>query len=192
MNRILVVDCKDSFVYNVIELLRCMRIEYCVVEVENIVTPMPCDFTAAILSPGGGKPSEYPNIIRFIDYYHQTIPMLGICLGHQAISCYFGANLYQIEKPLHGISAALNINTPVDPIFNSIDNLSEVGLYHSLAVRCSHSESLTVLATDCRGVIMAVKHKTLPIYGLQFHPESVISGQTGVQVFSNWISTINK
>ncbi len=192
MNRVLVIDCKDSFVYNIIEVLRQENICHDVVEIENLSIPMMFDFSAAIISPGGGTPSLYPNIIRFIDYYYQKVPILGICLGLQAIGSYFGDELYQLDRPLHGCSAYLSLTPPKDPIFEGIDDNCEVGLYHSWAVKQSKLSPLRTIATDERGIVMAVRHKTLPIYGFQFHPESIISGANGRKMLSNWVKMIKE
>ncbi len=192
MNRILVVDCKDSFVYNIIELLRQEGREYSVIDVEDISIPLVSDFSAAILSPGGGVPEEYPNLLRFVEYYHQKIPLLGVCLGHQSICGFFSAELYQIERPLHGYAAPLIINNICEPIFNGVPNMCNVGLYHSWAVRCSADSPLEVIALDERGVVMAIKHKALPIYGVQFHPESIITGDNGRKMLKNWFEIVDK
>ncbi len=176
--------------YNIVEALRQMGQDVIVEDIDSLKVPCDEEFSAAVLSPGAGLPDEYPNLKDFINYYHKLVPILGICLGHQALCSYFGARLYQIEQPLHGYSATLDILKGDDPIFYDIaqQKSCNVGLYHSWGVDCSCSEDLELLAQDERKCTMAVKHRTLPIYGFQFHPESVISGEAGMKMIKNWLA----
>ncbi len=190
MKKVLVIDFEDSFVYNIIEFLRCEQIEFTVVSAREVTTPMTYDFSGVILSPGGYLPDDFPNVMQFIDYYHSQIPMLGICLGCQAISQYFGFELLQIPRPLHGHKAELKISKPNDLIFGNLPIDCSVGLYHSWAVKPNEASPLEVLALDNRNIVMVVKHNSLPIYGLQFHPESIISGESGKQMLRNWLSLL--
>ncbi len=190
MKKVLVIDFEDSFVYNIIEILRCEGVDFEVVSAREVAVPMACDFSGVILSPGGYLPDDFPNITQFIDYYHNGLPLLGICLGCQAISQYFGFELFQIPSPLHGHSAELTIIAPDDIIFKGVEQPCTVGLYHSWAVRPSGESPLDVIALDNRNIVMAIKHKSLPIYGLQFHPESIISGDSGKQMLRNWFSVL--
>ncbi len=190
MKRVLVIDFEDSFVYNIVESLRQERVEVCVVKAEDICGFEERDFSAIILSPGGKLPMDYPNIRSFIDCNYRKIPILGICLGFQMICEYFGAELYHIDTPLHGHSASLIINAPSDPIFSSVDQGCSVGLYHSWGAKLTSDLPLKLLATDARGVVMAVRHRELPIYGMQFHPESIISGESGRAMLRNWVGLI--
>lgn len=190
MKRVLVVDFEDSFVYNIVELLRQEDVEPYVVKACNISASLECNFSGVILSPGGKLPMDYPNIRSFIDYYFNKVSILGICLGFQIICYYFGAKLYHINKPLHGYSAPLTISELYDPIFNSVEQGANVGLYHSWGAKITNDLPLKVLASDSRGVVMAVRHCNLPIYGMQFHPESIISGDNGKQMLHNWIGLI--
>lgn len=190
MKKVLVIDFEDSFVYNIIEILRCEGVEFSVVSAREVCVPMPCDFSGVVLSPGGYLPDDFPNVIEFIDYYHSRVALLGICLGCQAISRYFGYGLFQIPRPLHGHSAELSITSPDDIIFKGIPQNCSVGLYHSWAVEPNTASPLEVIATDSRNIAMVVKHKSLPIYGLQFHPESIISGENGKQMLRNWFTLL--
>lgn len=190
MKRVLVVDFEDSFVYNIVESLRQEKVEPYVVKAKDLSESMDCDFSAVVLSPGGKLPMDYPNMKSYIDYFHTKIPILGICLGFQMICEYFGAEIYHIDAPLHGHSATLTINAPYDPIFKSVEQGCSVGLYHSWGAKVTSNLPLDILATDTRGVIMAVKHCDLPIYGMQFHPESIISGENGKQMLRNWVDLI--
>ena len=110
MKKILIVNNQDSFVYNLVEMLRCIDIPFVVVKQQDLVLPLPEESIAGILlSPGGGLPSDYPQMVDLIHQYHQQLPILGVCLGHQAIAEYFGASLMQLPTPLHGHTSQLNI-----------------------------------------------------------------------------------
>ncbi len=191
MRKILVVDAKDSFVYNIVEAIRKEGGTVEVVGIQNLALPLKEDYLGIILSPGGGLPNEFPQLMKFIELYHDKIPMLGICLGHQALWYYFGANLYQIESPLHGHSGKLTLLEPQDRIFNNISPNSDIGLYHSWAIDSSACKDLQLLATDGRKCEMVVKHASLPLYGVQFHPESIISKECGQYIFRNWLEIIS-
>ncbi len=191
MRKILVVDAKDSFVYNIVEAIRKEGKQVDVIDVDNLIFPLKETYLGIILSPGGGLPYEFPKLMKLIALYHDKTPMLGICLGHQALCTYFGANLYQIESPLHGHCGNLTLLEPRDPIFNKVSEESDIGLYHSWAIDSSNCEDLQLLATDERKCEMVVKHASLPLYGVQFHPESIISKECGQYIFRNWIEMIN-
>ncbi len=190
MKRVLVVDFEDSFVYNIVEALRQEGVEPIVVRAVEISASTYCDLSAIILSPGGKLPKDYPDIRHFVERYYRELPILGICLGFQLLCDYFGAEIYHIDRPLHGDSASLTISAPSDPIFSSVTQGCSVGLYHSWGAKLTADLPLISLATDSRGVVMAMKHSELPIYGMQFHPESIISGDDGKQMLHNWVAMI--
>ncbi len=193
MKHVLIVNLRDSFVYNIVETIRqCKNIGVRVVEVDTIKEwKFTKECCGVILSPGGGIPSEYPELLEFIDQYHTLVPMLGVCLGHQALCQYFGAELYCLDKPLHGYKENLIITEQSEIFSLDCDNNDmPIGLYHSWAVKIDSTMAIKNLATDTRGIIMAIKHKELPIYGVQFHPESYISGKFGQKTLHNWIQTL--
>ncbi len=190
MRKILVVDAKDSFVYNIVEAIRKEDVPVEIISIDDLVFPLEEDYLGIILSPGGGLPCEFPQLMKLIELYHDKIPMLGICLGHQALWSYFGAKLSQIMQPLHGHCGELTLIDPQDPIFNNVSDFSDIGLYHSWAIDSSGIEDLQLLAIDERKCEMVVKHASLPLYGVQFHPESIISKECGQTIFRNWIDII--
>ena len=190
MRKILVVDAKDSFVYNIVEAIRKEGKSVEVISIDDLAFPLKENYLGIILSPGGGLPCEFPQLMKLIELFHDKIPMLGICLGHQALWSYFGADLYQIESPLHGHSGKLTLLQKQDPIFNNIYDHSDIGLYHSWGIDSSGCDELQLLATDERKCEMVVKHASLPLYGVQFHPESIISKECGQVIFKNWIGMI--
>lgn len=142
------------------------------------------NFEAIILSPGPGKPADAGVMMPLIDFFHNKIPILGICLGHQAIGEYFGAKLDRATRPMHGKLSVIDIHP--DTIFDGISNPLEVVRYHSLILK-NIPLRLSAIASTAEGEIMAIRHSELPIYGIQFHPEAALT-QQGLQLLSNWLN----
>ncbi len=142
------------------------------------------NFEAIILSPGPGKPADAGVMMPLIDFFHNKIPILGICLGHQAIGEYFGAKLDRATRPMHGKLSVIDIHP--DTIFDGISNPLEVVRYHSLILK-NIPLRLSAIANTAEGEIMAIRHSELPIYGIQFHPEAALT-QQGLQLLSNWLN----
>lgn len=188
--KIAVVNNYDSFVYNLTQLLD--RIEGVCYDVmlndEDRLLERLTEYDKILISPGGGLPCEAGKLMEVIDIYHQSHHMLGVCLGHQAIAQYFGAELRNLDSPLHGHPAKLHITDSRDQLLTTISDGSTVGLYHSWDVgsqslpACLHASSI-----DQRGVIMSIYHHSLPIHGVQFHPESIIS-DCGEELIRRWIA----
>lgn len=190
-NTILVVDNRDSFVYNIVQLLKesgsgiGIDVKRC-----NALQPGHLeDYAGIILSPGPGLPSEsgvLPEVVA--EAAQKQIPMLGICLGHQAIAEHFGGSLRQLAHPLHGHASRLQVTDDTDSLLTGA-NGATVGRYHSWTVDASSLPpelQTTAIAAD-DGCIMAIRHKTLPIRGVQFHPESYITN-CGKLIIKNWLS----
>lgn len=186
--RILLIDNYDSFTFNLVHYLEDLEIHVKVVRNDKI-TPEECvDYDAIVLSPGPGIPSEAGNLLPIINFLKDKKPLLGICLGHQAITEVFGGEIINLEKVYHGISTQMTHFG--NAIFKEIDTNFEAGRYHSWAAENdSFPEILEITATDENGQIMALKHKELPIYGLQFHPESIMTPQ-GKLMLKNFIDTL--
>ncbi|MEA5006677.1 MAG: aminodeoxychorismate/anthranilate synthase component II [Rikenellaceae bacterium] len=187
MMRILLVDNKDSFVYNICHLVkRCSACRIDIVANDNIPFNSLGDYSHIILSPGPGLPSEAGDMPQLINMVCHTHSVLGICLGHQAIASHFGARLINQKSPMHGHRALLKIIDKRDPIVGNVQGY--VGLYHSWSV---DSESLPgeliIGSLSERGVVMSIFHEQLPLFGLQFHPESIMS-DCGEQIITNWLS----
>ncbi len=142
------------------------------------------EFDSIILSPGPNSPNQVPILFDILTTYADYKPILGICLGHQAIGMHYGHALVRSKQPMHGIS--VKISKAISPIFHSIDmeNLM-VMRYNSLAVEDKENSELEVIARDEIGEIMAFKHKMHNIYSFQFHPESVGTPQ-GLKLIENW------
>lgn len=183
----LVLDNYDSFVHNLARYIRNLGQETSVVRSDAIdvagcqeIAP-----TAIIISPGPHRPEHAGESLAVIRELGPTVPILGICLGHQAIGQAFGASITQCG-PVHGIATPIRHNG--DGLFAGCQNPMEVGRYHSLAIqRSSMPETLIVTAETVDGVIMGVRHRDYPIHGLQFHPESVLTAE-GSTTLKNFVS----
>jgi anthranilate synthase component II len=187
--KILLIDNYDSFTYNIVEHLRqCTNAEIVIVKNDEFEMDFALSFSKIIISPGPKIPSESGNILQLLKKI-STQSLLGICLGHQAIAEAFGETIYNLQKPFHGAETELKIIKP-HFIFDKIDEPIKVGLYHSWAVNNFSSNSvLEITSVSLENIIMSLKHKTLDIHGVQFHPESFISTQ-GKMILKNWVHQI--
>ncbi len=190
MLKVLVIDCQDSFVYNLVQILR--ESELCsfdIVSVFDLELAQVQGYDSLILSPGPAKPEDFPKLNQVIEQCKDSHSILGVCLGHQAIAQHFGAKLVQMREILHGHSSKLVIEQE-DILFESIENHSIIGRYHSWVIeKSSLPKSLQILAQTSQeegAYIMALRHKTLLIWGVQFHPESMIT-QNGQQYVLNFL-----
>lgn len=187
---ILLLDNYDSFTYNIIQLLHSIgRYDIDVVKNDKIDFSNLDKYTHIILSPGPATPIESGGIIYLIEKTYLQKPILGICLGHQAIAYFFGAQLYRLETPFHGKKIQISI-TNKNKIFSKIDiPVFECGLYHSWAVcELNFPPTLEINAVSNDGVIMAISHKELNIFGVQFHPESFMS-ENGKEILEAFMET---
>lgn len=178
---LLVIDNRDSFVYNVVELLRSLpELTFEVIpEGELELSSLP-EHDGLILSPGPGVPSEFPRMQTLIRVEAGVKPILGICLGHQALAEHYGAMLVQLPAPRHGHASALVVIDPADSLVGAIPTGSLVGRYHSWAVDEASLPTCLVPTAYCADagegrVLMAMRHRTEPVWSVQFHPESMIS-----------------
>ena len=187
---LLVIDNRDSFVYNVVELLRSLpELTFEVIpEGELELSSLP-EHDGLILSPGPGVPSEFSRMQALIRAEAGIKPILGICLGHQALAEHYGATLVQLPAPRHGHASALVVIDPADRLVGAIPTGSLVGAiptgslvgrYHSWAVDEASLPTCLVPTAYCADagegrVLMAMRHRTEPVWSVQFHPESMIS-----------------
>lgn len=189
MLRMLVIDCHDSFVYNLVQLLREQTLaEFDICSVDAVPLDKLHLYDALLLSPGPGTPDELPLLMQAIAQCERTHAMLGICLGHQALTLHFSGSLRQIVHPRHGHLSQLKHTG--DPIFHGLEQGTAVGRYHSwVTSEQALPEVLEIIATctEERTEIMAIRHKDLPIYGLQFHPESMIT-EEGWRYIHNFLT----
>ena len=190
MQKILLIDNNDSFTYNIVDYLRRMDgVNFKVIKSSQIILRDIGIFDKIIISPGPGLPNDFPLLFDVFDAYLKQKPILGICLGHQALGEYLGGSLIHIDPVVHGQAHRMKI-VKQDPLFNDIPKAIHVGLYHSWALDPKRLPvSLELLGESERKVIMAVKHKELPVYGVQFHPESYIT-ERGFKILRNFIEEI--
>lgn len=184
--RILLLDNYDSFTWNLHHLLA-PHAHVEVVRNDAITVAEAARYDRIVLSPGPGLPAEAGVMPELLAHLLPSHPILGICLGMQAIVERCGGTLYNQPKVMHGVSAPCIPTTPVDPLFAGIPAPFDVGLYHSWATEeATMPAALHVTARSSTGVIMAVRHRTHNACGVQFHPESVLT-PTGTRMIANWL-----
>jgi para-aminobenzoate synthetase component 2 len=185
--RILVVDNYDSFVFNLVQYLQQLGAECTVFRNDEVSASEASDYDGVLISPGPGTPEEAGVSIAMIEYCAEhKIPLFGVCLGHQAIGVAFGATVSRAPELLHGKTS--QVHHTGSGIFNSIPNPFTATRYHSLAVEpATISDELEVTGTTESGVVMSMRHKSLPIEGVQFHPESVLT-EHGHLMLANWLT----
>ena len=189
---ILLIDNYDSFSYNLFQLIGSLNPNIKVIRndaysVKEIKEMRP---DAIILSPGPGRPEDAGICIDVVKELGMEIPILGVCLGHQSICTAYGGTISYAKELMHGKQSLTNLDRKC-PIFQNLPESIPVARYHSLAlIENTLPECLSITARTKDGEIMAVKHNLYPIYGLQFHPESILTpdGRTIIQNFLNLIS----
>jgi anthranilate synthase component II len=187
--KVLLIDHEDSFVYNLYQAFRKQgaRVE-CLRYTEPRRRSIASDPDVVVLSPGPGHPKDrrLTGHARFLlDRWHRERPFLGVCLGHQLIGSYFGARVGLAESPVHGETVEIE-HTDV-PLFRHVPPRFRGARYHSLIVeRRALPATLTVTASSRQGTIMALDHKSEPVHGVQFHPESYLTRE-GPQILHNFL-----
>jgi para-aminobenzoate synthetase component 2 len=185
--RILVVDNYDSFVFNLVQYLGQLGAE-CVVKRNDEVVPSDADnFDGVLISPGPGTPEDAGVSMAMIRYCaEKKIPLFGVCLGHQAIATVFGGVVSRAPELLHGKTSQIHHNQR--GVFAELPSPFIATRYHSLAVeKASVPDVLEVTGKTESGIVMGLRHKTLPIEGVQFHPESVLT-EHGHAMLANWLT----
>ncbi len=186
---ILLIDNYDSFSYNLVQMFGELNPDIRVIRNDEMTTEEIRELSPShiILSPGPGYPKDAGVCEDVVKKLSGTIPILGVCLGHQGICEVFGAEITHARKLMHGKQSLLAIDVS-DPIFHGLPKQILAARYHSLiAAKDSLPPYLTVIGTDDMGEIMAVKHKEYPLYGLQFHPESILTPD-GMTILKNFLS----
>ena len=186
---VLLLDNYDSFTYNlynyVIQLGETCRVvrndEMTVDEIAGL------NFTSVIISPGPKTPAAAGITMQFIERFHTSKPILGICLGHQALGEFFGAKLVKAQKPMHGKTSIIGHHNHF--LFKGLPQQIEVMRYHSLILNELEKTPLQIIASTSQNEIMAVAHRHLKIEGVQFHHESILTPQ-GIRMLENWFANI--
>jgi anthranilate synthase component 2 len=187
--KILLIDNYDSFTCNLLHLIKSAS------KKEDVITVCPrdeldivrvTDFNRVVISPGPGIPSEAGRLGDAIQACEGRMPLLGICLGHQAIAEYYGARVYNMEKPAHGIRSAITIRDNRH-LFLGMNQKIAAGRYHSWCVAKENlPDCLNITAVDETGNIMALSHREYRLHGVQFHPESFMTEEGGA-IMSNFL-----
>ena len=188
MTKILVVDNYDSFVFNLVQYLQQLGAEVVVKRNDEVNAESIKGFDGVLLSPGPGTPEDAGACIEIVNAaIEKQKPLLGVCLGHQAIGAALGGKVSRAPELLHGKTSQVQHKN--EGVFKDLKSPFRATRYHSLAIETpSVPEDLLVTATTESGVIMGVKHKSAPIEGVQFHPESVLT-EGGHLLLANWLET---
>lgn len=182
---LLVVDNFDSFTYMLVDYLRQAGAKCRVVRNnEPLYRLIDASVDAVVLSPGPGTPQQAGRLMDVIAHYYRRVPMLGICLGHQALGEFFGATLIQAERPMHGKVSTIRVLTD-DILWSGLPAEFGVTRYHSLVLTDLPRQLVSLAITD-QQELMALRHQILPLWGVQFHPEAALT-QYGLQIIENWI-----
>lgn len=184
--RILLLDNYDSFTWNLHHLLE-MHAPVDVVCNDRITVDEAARYDRIVVSPGPGLPSEAGVTMHLLNSLMRSHPILGVCLGMQAIVEACGGRLYNQQRVMHGVDVACHAEAPAARIFKGLPATFQVGLYHSWAAdEPSLPAALRITARSAAGVIMAVEHRECDVCGVQFHPESVLTPM-GAAMISNWL-----
>ena len=184
--KIVIIDNYDSFTYNLSHLVKELGAEVTVVRNDQFELADLEQYSKIILSPGPGIPSEAGLLLDVIRTYAGKKPILGVCLGHQAIGEVFGAKLENLSDVFHGVATPCHIIAD-DPIFSGIPRDITIGRYHSWVVsREDFPDCLEITAVSEQGQIMALRHRELNVRGIQFHPESILTPD-GKKMLQNFL-----
>ena len=185
--KILVIDNYDSFTYNLVQYLKDFSAGEVVVRRNDEIELDEIEaFDKVLISPGPGLPKNAGIIKAVIKQYGTSKPILGVCLGMQAIAEVYGGDLINLDEVYHGVASSMLIKKQ-DALFNNISNPTEVGRYHSWAMKDENVADLEVVARSKDDCIMAIRHKEFAVTGVQFHPESVLTPE-GKKMIENWLN----
>lgn len=182
---ILLFDNYDSFTYNLLDYFAQLGVTCKVIKNDELSLDeiSAINFDAIVISPGPGIPNDAGILMSLIDHFHKKKPILGVCLGHQAIGTYFGASLVPAKNIMHGkTSQIINLTSPM---YGGLPAHFNVMRYHSLILENLPS-TLLQTAQTADNEIMSIIHRDLPIWGLQYHPESILS-EHGLAILKNWL-----
>ena len=186
--RLLLLDNFDSFTFTLADYLRQLGAEVLVRRNNAPLAELEAlNFDGIVLSPGPGTPAQAGVMPAVIAAFHQRKPMLGVCLGHQALGEFFGGTVVRAARPMHGKVSDMCCDTP-EPLFAGLPGTQSVTRYHSLILSEPLPAVLLPLAhtTGPPPELMALRHRTLPLYGVQFHPEALLTPH-GLAILANWL-----
>lgn len=181
---IVMIDNKDSFTYNIVDYLENesgQNVHVIDVEQVNVDQLAQSQPSAIVISPGPGAPTDYPILYDVLERFEATTPILGVCLGFQLLITYYGGDIVQAPYPVHG--HVTTIQHDGSCLFEGLPQMFDVMRYHSLMARQDSIHApLNVTAHNHEGIIMAIEHEHYPIYGMQYHPESILSEYGHAQI----------
>lgn len=189
--KILVFDNYDSFTYNLVHLVKKVSnsIDVDVFRNDGLPLEKVAAYDKIILSPGPGIPSEAGLLLPLIKEYAASKPILGVCLGHQAIGEAFGGTLVNLSTVYHGIATPCKIESKNSKLFGGLPQEIQIGRYHSWVISDKDfPHELEITAKDENGFVMGLQHKTYDVQGVQFHPESVLTPD-GETIMRNWLKS---
>ncbi len=186
MKKILVIDNYDSFVYNLVHYLEDLNCQVTVKRNDELYLEEAEEYDKILLSPGPGIPDEAGLLKEIIKTYGHSKPMLGVCLGQQAIAEVFGGKLINLNKVYHGVATSIEVIEEDSVLFKDLPKKLDVGRYHSWVVE-QLPDALIPTSYDENGQIMSIKHRDLPVFAVQFHPESVLT-PLGKKILENWVN----
>ncbi|MBA3682235.1 MAG: aminodeoxychorismate/anthranilate synthase component II [Bacteroidetes bacterium] len=185
--KLLILDNYDSFTYNLAHLVeKVSTIDFDVIKNDKISIEEANSYSKIMLSPGPGLPKDAGIMPELIKKYYSTKEILGVCLGFQAIGEHFNSPLKNLETVFHGLATPINV-IEKDALFKDCPTRFNVGRYHSWVIDENKiNADLIITAKDDQGKIMAARHKTFNVTGVQFHPESILS-EYGETIIKNWL-----
>jgi len=187
--KILILDNQDSFTFNLAHYVDAMGAEVDVIRNDALDLDTVLSYDKVILSPGPGMPADAGCMPELISRFAGQIPLLGVCLGHQAIAEHFGGKLYNLLQVIHGHPTQC-IPCASESMFKGLPASFQVGHYHSWAVsKEDFPEELQVTSYNEAGIIMSLCHRSLDMKGLQFHPESILTPE-GRKMIENWLNQV--
>lgn len=183
--KVAVIDFHDSFTFNLVHYLEEAGAEVIVIKDGNVSNEQLLEVDRIILSPGPGLPTQKKNLLSVVADFHTSKPILGVCLGMQGIAEFFGNKLYNLDNVTHGQSSEMYVKSN-SPLFRGLPLAFQVARYHSWAVTVSDDSDLTVDGVTDEGIVMSFYHKKYPLYGVQFHPESILT-EHGKDIIVNFL-----
>ncbi len=188
MENVLVLDNYDSFTYNLVHYVEANpNYKVDVYRNDEISLEAVGKYDIIILSPGPGLPSDAGILKKVVETYAPTKKILGVCLGMQAIGEVYGGNLVNLKNVFHGVATSITVVEPNDLLFKNLPNKFNVGRYHSWVISSEKfPKVLTVTSLEKNDNIMSIKHKKYKLYGVQFHPESILT-EYGQEIISNFL-----
>lgn len=187
MKKIVIIDNYDSFTFNLVHYFEALNCEVTVFRNDEFELDELADFDKIVLSPGPGLPCEAGLLKSVIETYCNTKSILGICLGQQAIAEVFGGQLRQLKSVKHGVNSIIKITVSDEVLFQNLPQNLTVGRYHSWVVDSNLPSVLELTSVDEEGEVMSLRHRTLDVKGVQFHPESILTND-GKAMLQNWIN----